>query len=49
MGMRKLRKRQAVEARVRKILAQHQVTGFLTVDVGVATEISHRYLRAGRP
>ncbi|MGH9749448.1 MAG: hypothetical protein ACRD6R_05955, partial [Candidatus Polarisedimenticolia bacterium] len=49
VGRRKLRKRQAVEARVRTILAAHQVTGFLTVDVGVATEISHRYVRAGRP
>lgn len=49
VGTRKLRSRPAVQARVRKILAEHHVAGFVTTDIGTVTEIDHKYLRRGRP
>jgi len=49
VGTRQLRTRAAVEARVEKILTQHRVTGLLQTTVATATEVSHRYLCAGRP
>jgi len=49
VGTRKLRSRPAVQARVRKILADHHAADFLTIDIGTVTEIDHKYLRRGRP
>lgn len=49
VGARRLRTRAAVQARVKKILAEHHATGLLEVTVSTVTEVSHRYLRSGRP
>ena len=49
VGTRRLRTAAAVQVRVKKILAEHQATGLLEVTVATVTEISHRYLRSGRP
>jgi transposase len=49
VGTRRLRTAAAVQARLKKILAEHQATGLLEVGVSTVTEISHRYLRSGRP
>jgi transposase len=49
VGTRRLRTAAAVQVRVKKILAEHQATGLLEVAVTTVTEISHRYLRSGRP
>lgn len=49
VGKRKLRTRQAVQERARRILAARHATRFLVVEVRVATQVEHRYLRAGRP
>ena len=49
VGTRKLRSRMAVQARVRKILADHHVADFFTIDLGTVTELDHHYLRRGRP
>lgn len=49
VGARRLRTAAAVQTRLKKILAEHQATGLLEVRVSTATEISHRYLHAGRP
>lgn len=49
VGTRQLRTPAAVQARLKKILAEHQATGLLEVSVSTVTEISHRYLHSGRP
>jgi len=49
VGTRRLRTLAAAQARVKKILAEHHATGLLDVTVRTVTEISHRYLRSGRP
>lgn len=49
VGTRRLRTAAAVQARLKKILAEHQATGLLEVSVSTVTEISHRYLHSGRP
>ena len=49
VGTRRLRTAAAVQARLKKILAEHQATGLLDVRVSTVTEISHRYLHSGRP
>jgi transposase len=49
VGARQLRTRPAVERRAEEILASHKAADFLKISVHATTEISHRYLRAGRP
>ncbi len=49
IGARRLRTPAAVQARVKKILAEHHVAGLLEVTVSTVTEVSHHYLRSGRP
>jgi transposase len=49
VGARRLRTPAAVQARVKKILAEHQAAGLLEVSVSTVTEISQRYLHSGRP
>jgi transposase len=49
VGARRLRTAAAVQARLKKILAEHQATGLLEVSVSTVTQISQRYLHAGRP
>jgi transposase len=49
VGARKLRTPAAVQARVKKILAEHRVAGLIESTVTVITEVSHRYLHSGRP
>jgi transposase len=49
VGTRRLRTAATVQARVKKILAEHHAARLLEVTVSTVTEISHRYLRAGRP
>lgn len=49
VGARRLRTPAAVQARVKKILAEHHATGLLEVTLSTVTELSHRYLRSGRP
>jgi len=49
VGTRQLRTPPAVKARVEKILAQYRVAGLLETTIGTVTEVSHHYLRSGRP
>jgi len=49
VGTRNLRSRKAVEERGKKVLARHKVTEFLEIRVVSFTEVTHRYLRRGRP
>lgn len=49
IGTRTLRTPALIQARVKKILAEQRVAGLLEPTVSVLTEVSHRYLRAGRP
>ena len=49
VGTRRLRTAAAVQARLKKILAEHQATGLIEVRVSTVTEISQRYLHSGRP
>jgi len=49
VGTRRLRTAAAVQARVKKILAEPHAARLLEVTVSTVTEISHRYLHAGRP
>ena len=48
-GARRLRTVSAVQARLEKILAEHQAIGLLEVRVTTVTEISQRYVHPGRP
>jgi len=49
IGARRLRTSAAVQARVKKILAEHHVARLLEVTVSTVTEVSPHYLRSGRP
>ena len=49
VGTRRLRTKAAVQARVKKILGEHRATGLLQTTVSAVTQVSHRYLRRGRP
>ena len=49
VGTRKLRRRPAVEERVRKVLKAHKADRFLKAQVVAFTEVEYRYLRPGRP
>lgn len=49
IGTRTLRAPAVIQARVKKILAERRVAGLIEPTLSVLTEVSHRYLRAGRP